>query len=247
MSGGFFTATTNTMAEPSITELISLFDSLKKSINAFYAKYSDLDADGTIDMRAMMRDSDKVQLYIDGDLYALWQMEREDAERLSKTLQVERKDREWAQKELAAALSGLQTVDARLNKADTETKRIQEMVDAYLGDKEDGEITEDEEMPPLISYEEFHAEPSLKVALPPETWPTIPSSPDARKEEPIHIPVLSPSPIKHTVEQLIQEAQDRLKIPAPPRERVGFSWPTSPITENFVDDGGLARSGHFVL
>ncbi len=91
------------MAEPSISELISLFDSLKKSINAFYAKYSDLDANGTIDMRDMMRESDKVQLYIDGDLYALWQMEREDAERLSKTLQVERKDREWAQKELALA------------------------------------------------------------------------------------------------------------------------------------------------
>ena len=245
MSGGFFTATTNTMAEPSITELISLFDSLKKSINAFYAKYSDLDADGTIDMRAMMRDSDKVQLYIDGDLYALWQMEREDAERLSKTLQVERKDREWAQKELAAALSGLQTVDARLNKADTETKRIQQMIDAYLGDKEDGEITEDEEMPPLISYEEFHAEPSLKVALPPETW-HIPAECRSIPWEPMHLPIPS-SPIKQTMEELIEEAQDGLELPAPPRERVGFSWPTSPITENFVDDGGLARSGHFVL
>jgi hypothetical protein len=219
------------MAEPSISELISLVDSLKKSINAFYAKYSDLDANGTIDMRDMMRESDKVQLYIDGDLYALWQMEREDAERLSKTLQVERKDREWAQKELALALSGLQTVDQRLNKADTETKRIQEMVDAYLGDKEDGEITEDDDMPPLIPYQEDESMPTLKVALPPNIWPSIPSS-----------------PIKHALDELVDEAPQRLQIPAaPPRERFGLNWPTSPITENFVDDGGMARSGHFVL
>lgn len=234
------------MAEPSISELISLFDNLKKSINAFYVKYSDLDAKGTIDMRDMMRESDKVQLYIDGDLYALWQMEREDTQRLTKRLQLERDDREWAQKELASALSGLQTVDERLNRADTETKRIQEMVDAYLGDREDGDITEDD-MPPLIPHSEYEVDPTLKVTLPPETWPTIPSSPDARKDESIHMPVLSSSPIKHTVEQLIQEAQDRLKIPPAPRERFGFSWPTSPITENFVDDGGMARSGHFVL
>jgi hypothetical protein len=228
------------MAEPSISELISLFDSLKESINAFYVKYSDLDANGTIDMRDIMRESDKVQLYIDGDLYALWQMEREDAQRLEKACKQERKDREWAQKELALALSGLQRVDDRLNKADTETKRIQEMVDAYLGDKEDGEITEDEDMPPLIPYQEDESMPTLKVALPPETW-HIPPQTEPLVWEPMHLPIPS-SPLR-----TIDEAQEAAGAAAPPRERFGLNWPTSPITENFVDDGGMARSGHFVL
>jgi hypothetical protein len=140
------------------------------------------------------------------------------------------------------------------------------MVDAYLGDKEDGEITEDEDMPPLIPYQEDESMPTLKVALPPNIWPSIPSS-----------------PIKYTLDDLVDEAQQRLQIlaapkdikqaemqrmeqmrkdreqqrildeaaaaagAAAPRERFGLNWPTSPITENFVDDGGMARSGHFVL
>ena len=139
-----------TMATPSSDQLFELIDSLKKSINEFYAKYSDLDANGTIDMRVLLRRSDKLQLFMDGDYHALWQMEKEDSERNAKAAEEECKKKEQAMAELANALSSLEKFDSRIEKTYSETLRVQDMVNRCLSIYED-ETPDD--LPDLIPYQ----------------------------------------------------------------------------------------------
>ena len=64
-----------------------VFSDLKKSIHHFYAKYSELEKNGIIDMSDIKRNCDKMEHYINSEFYNLWQMEQEERRNLAKKLE----------------------------------------------------------------------------------------------------------------------------------------------------------------
>jgi hypothetical protein len=64
-----------------------IFTDLKRSINQFHAKYSDLEKNGMIDMSDIMRNCTKMEHYINSEFYELWQLEQEERRKLAKRLE----------------------------------------------------------------------------------------------------------------------------------------------------------------
>ena len=68
-------------------EVKEVFGDLKKSIDQFYSKYSELDTNGTIDMKDILRNCAKMEHFLNGEFYNLWQMEQDERRKLTQKLE----------------------------------------------------------------------------------------------------------------------------------------------------------------
>jgi len=75
------------MATISTDELREMFNDLKKSIKVFYLENAEQVTDGTLKFEAVMKNCDKLELFIDGDYKQLWFMEQEERRRLARQLE----------------------------------------------------------------------------------------------------------------------------------------------------------------
>lgn len=75
------------MATICINTLNEVFDELKSSIHTLYAKHSILDSVGLLDLESILRNCDKMELFLNDDFRGLWMMEQEDRRRLAKLLE----------------------------------------------------------------------------------------------------------------------------------------------------------------
>jgi hypothetical protein len=85
-------------------------------INAFHTKNADLDASGTIDMSGLLRASKRLELFINGDFKALWEMAEAEIEFLKGDVKDLQKDYD------DTLLSIEEAYDVKLN---SETQHLQ--------------------------------------------------------------------------------------------------------------------------